>query len=785
VRAWWRAGTPADAELVAAVAEAAALVAEWRDRAVDAAGPRPPADPAVLAAAREALGRLDPELVAVGALAAHADLASRPLDDLRTVLDGLLADQVTLTRLPEVHRLGDDLSRRGLDDVVADGGARGLDPGAAVAALGHVWAASVLEAVALTDPVVGAFDGPAHHRVAAEFGEADRAHIASTPARVRRLVAEWAVRSRDEHPGESDVSEKQARLKRRHLPVRQLFEAAPHVLGAMKPCWAMSPLVVAQLLPPERCFDVVIFDEASQVTPAGAVGALLRADRAVVAGDTHQLPPTAFFEAAERDDPDGTDATDGGAATALTSGMESVLEVMGALLPPPHGTRRLEWHYRSRDERLIAFSNAQPTLYDWSLTTFPGVAGGDCLRHVLVPWQPGRTEQEESVADEVDRVVELVLEQARTRPHESLGVIAMGITHAERVTEAIRRARAGHPELDGWFDGGPDGHEPFFVKNLERVQGDERDAILLTVGYGKTADGRLLHRFGPLNLEGGERRLNVAITRARSRMTVVSSFASTDLDPERVRAEGARMLGRFLAYAESGGAQLGEVAATHTRPAPDAFERDLHAALAAAGIPVDAPFGRSGSWIDVAARHPDRPGRMVLAVEGDGATYRAGATVRDRDRLRGEHLARLGWVGHRIWSTDWARDRDPEVRRARAAWDAAVAAADAHDATAAAPPAPAVPPPPVPLLDATPAAPTRGPRPQLAQGVPIDEHPPAALVALVRWIESDERLRTEEELVDEAIAELGYRRRGPRIVEAVTRAVHTARTARGANPTAT
>ncbi len=397
---------------------------------------------------------------------------------------------------------------------------------------------------------------------------------------------------------------------------------------------------------------------------------------------------------------------------------------MGALLPPPHGTRRLEWHYRSRDERLIAFSNAQPSLYDWSLTTFPGVAGGDCLRHVLVPWQPGGVgrpggsgdDDQESVADEVDRVVDLVLEHARTRPRESLGVIALGITHADRVAESLRRARADHPDLDEWFDGGPDGHEPFFVKNLERVQGDERDAILLTVGYGKTADGRLLHRFGPLNLEGGERRLNVAITRARARMTVVSSFSSADLDPTRVRAEGARMLGRFLAYAESGGVQLG--GAARTRPAPDAFERSVHAALAAEGIPVEAQFGRSGSWIDVAARHPGRPDRLVLAVEGDGATYRAGATVpRPRPPARRAPVPpRLGWPPHLV--DGLGADRDREVQRAVAAWHAAVAAADAADGAVgpgdpagdpAASPGPATAP--VPPLDGGPAAAPRGAAP--------------------------------------------------------------------------
>src|ERR1035438_6425102 len=236
--------------------------------------------------------------------------------------------------------------------------------------------------------------------------------------------------------------------------------------------------------------------------------------------------------------------------------MESILDVMGALLPPPKGTRTLSWHYRSKDERLIAFSNAQPNLYDWALTTFPGIDAVGCLSHVLVPFVPGRVDQTDSVSDEVTAVVRLVSEHAKSRPDQSLGVIAMGIKHANRIDEGLRRARKNDEALDAFLGGAASAQsakEPFFIKNLERVQGDERDAIILTVGYGKSPDGRMIYRFGPINNEGGERRLNVAITRARASMTVVSSFSAVDLDPSKLRSEGAQMLGRYLSYAESGG----------------------------------------------------------------------------------------------------------------------------------------------------------------------------------------------------------------------------------------
>ncbi len=741
--------------LLAGVTAAAAQRRLWDTVRADAGPPRAPADLAAVAAGHERL------VAEAGVLTAvlGADPLAQPEAGVADLLRRLVDDQATLFKLPEVHRLRGALAAIGLEPLLAELAARPGQSGAdAAASLDFVWGASVLEAVSLADPRIGAFDGEAHRAAVAEFQRADKEHVALTAHRVRRACAEVMTTLRDQYPEESDVVERQARLKRRHMPVRDLFHAAPHVLGALKPCWAMSPLVVAQLLPPGVLFDVVVFDEASQITPADAVPALLRGRRAVVAGDAKQLPPTAFFVAAARDEEE--DEADP-AGAALTHDLESVLDVMAALLPAPEGTRTLAWHYRSRDERLIAFSNAQPALYDWQLTTFPGVSAASCLRHVLVPWQPG-TDASESAAAEVDHVVELVREHGRDHPDETLGVIAMGITHADRIEEAIRRAAAADPVLDAFVADRPT--EPFFVKNLERVQGDERDSIILSVGYGKTADGRLLHRFGPLNMAGGERRLNVAITRARSRMTVVSSFTAADLDESRLRAEGAKMLRAYLAYAESEGRDLGAVA--RLKPPLDGFERDVVARLAAAGVPAVAQHGESGRWVDVAVGHPSGDGRFVLAVEADGPGYGAIPTARDRDRLRAEHLGRLGWAHHRVWSSAWFRDPDAEVARIVAAWRAAAADADAEPAAAAPPPAARV---------SSSDAGRSLPRPRITRGQPIDEYTHAQLVELVRWIESDTLLRTTEELQDAVIEELGFKRRGTRIVAAVDAAIAAAR----------
>jgi hypothetical protein len=766
-RAFWRQGKPKSSALHAAVIAAAEQTTTWRQVTADGSLPHLPTD---LDGTAGAFAQFYAELTALANLSGGTGLIKLSATDLQTRLREMLEDAQTLFKLPELSRCRNALYGAGLQQLVEEMTSRRLGTDHALSCADHVWMSSVLEAVSMSDPRVGAFDGQAHHRAVAEFRKADRAHITSSVTRVRRAVAENATRVRDEHPTESDVIEHQAHLRRGHLPIRQLFQAAPNVLGALRPCWAMSPLVVSQLLPAVRCFDVVIFDEASQVTPADAVGALMRADRAVVAGDPHQLPPTSFFATSGGGEDDEITEAQPVWLPGGTQNMESVLDVMAALLPAPKGTRTLNWHYRSKDERLIAFSNAQPALYDWALTTFPGASSVDCLSHVLVPYRPGRLGQEESISDEVARVTELVTEHAQTRPSESLGVIAMGIKHANRIDEALRLARAKDNNLDRFLTGnGQAKEERFFVKNLERVQGDERDAIILTIGYGKTADGRMLYRFGPINNEGGERRLNVAITRARARMTVVSSFASADMDPGRLRADGAKMLYGYLAYAESGGTNLGTAA--RVKPELNPFERDVDKHLRSAGVALIPQFGCSGYWIDFAAQHPARPGQMVLAFECDGATYHSSYTARDRDRLRQEHLERLGWTFHRIWSQDWFYHREREIRRAVDAYHAAVAAVDQGQVK----PGQNVPDG-RPTTNEEPAPASRqGPCPIWIHDLGIDYYADSELDALIRWIESDTLLRTEDQLLAEAIRELGFRRRGSKIVDALTSSVRRVR----------
>jgi very-short-patch-repair endonuclease len=379
---------------------------------------------------------------------------------------------------------------------------------------------------------------------------------------------------------------------------------------------------------------------------------------------------------------------------------------------------------------------------------------------VYVPWEPQHASEESSSA-EVRRVVELIVEHAAEHPEHSLGVIAMGIKHADRIDGTLRLALRERPDLEDFFDESQT--ERFFVKNLERVQGDERDAIILTVGYGKGDRGQMRYAFGPLNEEGGARRLNVAITRARHRMTLASSFTAAEMDPEKTR-RGAELLRLYLAYAETRGERLDRQAAES--PELNPFEIDIRDALQAAGIPLICQYGVSGYRIDFAAKHPEQPGRLVLAIEADGASYHSAQTARDRDRLRQEQLQRLGWRFHRIWSQDWFTHRESEIERALDAYRRAVASdgvVSEDDPPSAEPASP------------RPSPNPRGPRPAIPATGRIDDYVDEELREMARWIQTDTLLRTRDEHIDAVMSELGFERRGKKIVTRIGQAVDDVR----------
>ena len=589
-----------------------------------------------------------------------------PYADLAVSLERMASGRTAAANLPRIRELEAKFSRAGIGSLVERVG-KDISPESAARAVEHSWLTKVLDDLEFEDRRIASFDGRAHSRHQDEYAELDRRHLDSTPLRVRRLAAEAIIATMNTRPEETALIKREAAKRRRHLSVRQLFAQAPHVLSTLRPCWTMSPILASEMIPANRrLFDVVVFDEASQIPPAEAIGSLARASQAVVAGDSRQLPPTSFFGQSADDGDDDDDNH-----LSLTADIESLLDVSGVLLRD----KMLQWHYRSRDDRLIAFSNAH--IYGGSLTAFPGAIVEPPVRHCLIPFRPiiGVTGTR-SNPDEVERVVELVLEHARETPQESLGVIAFGQHHADNIDNALMRRLSGldDPSLDEFFSEGNE--ERFFVKNIERVQGDERDAIILSVGYHKDANGNLPYRFGPILQEGGERRLNVAVSRARSWLTLVSSFSHRDMDPGRSSARGVVLLRQYLEYAASGGQVLGSsVSDVPLNP----FELSILDGLVKRGIPVTPQYGVSGYRIDFACAHPEEPGRMVLAIEADGASYHSAPTARDRDRLRQQVLEEKGWRFHRIWSTEWFRNREVELDKAEQAWKRAVETSDEDD----------------------------------------------------------------------------------------------------------
>ena len=666
-RALAQAADPAtaltDAELTAALAEAAAELSRWRELRVDDGLPRLPVQIADLTAlwsdCEAQLGRL-------------RSVVSLPADP-QPMLAELAADADTAWKLPRLYELAHRFDELCLGPLLDELSRQQAGPDLAAQAFDYAWYSAILDQMRVLDPRYAADYGEALDEVANDFRVHDVQHLSANRARVRREWAQALLAAGDRHPLQARVIRKQAALRRGQMPLRRLLDQASDVLFAIKPCWAMSPLMVSQVLPAARLFDVVIFDEASQIVPADAIPAIMRGHQIVVAGDDRQLPPTNFFRQVGGPDEEGADDEN---LVSFGAGFESVLDALRPLLP----TAALAWHYRSRDERLVAFSNTR--IYGGALTTFPGVARDDCLRHVVVSQGPGGG-QEASVDAEVDRVVDIIIDHTREHPDESLGVIALGIKHADRIDTALRAALArlgeagGDQILETFF--AEDVAEPFFVKNLERVQGDERDAIILSIGYGKHPDGRMRYQWGPLLRDGGERRLNVAATRAKHRLTLVSSFSGHDVDPDRVTKAGARLLADYLDYASSGGTAQPASGAAQL----DAFEADVRDRLAEAGITVVPQYGVGGYRVDFAATHPRDPSRMVLAIEADGASYWQSGSVRDRDRLRGEHLQRLGWRYHRLWSTNWFRHPDDEVARVQAAYERAIAGSEPVEAGSA------------------------------------------------------------------------------------------------------
>ncbi len=450
--------------------------------------------------------------------------------------------------------------------------------------------------------------------------------------------------------GQVNIINREINKKRRHMPIRQLMLQAGDAIQALKPVFMMSPMSIATYIPPASIkFDLVVFDEASQVKPVDAFGALLRGKQSVVVGDSKQLPPTSFFDSLSEGEEEDYD---------YIGDLESILTLF---LAKGVNEKMLKWHYRSKHHSLIAFSNYE--FYDNKLFIFPSPDNSNDIKGLTFHYHPGtfydrgktRTNSEEARI-----IAEAALHHAKSKPQMTLGIVAFSVAQRDAITFQLENLRKKDLSCEHFFNESENTNEPFFIKNLENVQGDERDVIFISIGYGKTKEGYMAMSFGPLNREGGERRLNVLITRARMNLHIFSNFLDSDIDTERTNSRGVIALKHFLKYAKTSILEQ----PYNTNKEPDSpFEESVLKDLKNHGIDAEPQVGTAGFFIDIGIIDPQNKGNYILGVECDGASYHSSRSARDRDRLRQEVLEGLGWNIYRIWSTDWFKDSDGEFKR--------------------------------------------------------------------------------------------------------------------------
>jgi len=455
------------------------------------------------------------------------------------------------------------------------------------------------------------------------------------------------------------ILRREGQKKRKQLPIRRLLAETGSLVQIIKPCFLMSPLSVSTFLEAGKIdFDTVVFDEASQIFPQDAIGAIYRGNQIIVVGDSKQMPPSNFFSATtdiEDEDEEVGDITD----------FESILDICSSVF----NTERLAWHYRSHYEQLIAFSNLN--FYNNSLITFPSAATDHKGIGVDYYYVDGVFDRKSKTnRAEAEFIVDLVYKNIKEFPERSLGVVAFSASQQDLIDRLISKRREADPSYEWFFKS--DNREPFFVKNLETVQGDERDTIIFSVAYAKDSQGRFIHNFGPLNREGGERRLNVAITRAKDNVQLVASIHYTDINLSSSGSRGVHLLRAYLDYAQNGEQALERtITASDDDHFDSYFEQEVCDYLRDNGFVVDTQVGCSGYKIDLGIRLPDSS-KYVLAVECDGATYHSSKNARDRDSLRQRVLENMGWSFYRIWSTDWYRNTAVEKESLLAAAKKAV-----------------------------------------------------------------------------------------------------------------
>lgn len=513
------------------------------------------------------------------------------------------------------------------------------------------------------------FSGIKHEERIARFRELDESYTAAA----QKMIVAMLSKKRDaiEHPPamkdkdgntvvhamdpelqrQMAILKRECEKKKRFMPPRKLLSETKSLAMRLKPCFLMSPLSVAQYLPVEGdLFDMVVFDEASQMTVWDAVGVIARGKQLIVVGDPKQLPPTNFFVKGDVKDEDRED-------DPATEDLESVLD---ECLANGLYSAYLNWHYRSRHESLIAFSNRN--YYEDRLNTFPAAEFNDRLG-VSFRYVDGALYDHLSHTNknEAETLVDFLFERLEkpTERKRSWGIVTFSVAQQRLVEDLIDKRSEGCDWAADFFDDSkPDA---FFVKNLENVQGDERDVIIFSIAYAPDAQGRFAMSFGPINRPGGERRLNVAITRAREQVVIFASTHSSDIHAERTNSVGVKHLKALMEYAETGHLE-GDAVKVDGREATG-IKKAVCDCLAANGYSFETDVGMSSYPVDVAVRDPKNQNRFVLGIECDGEKYAAQHTVRDRDVLRDSVLEGMGWKLFHAWSVDWTFDRKRAERR--------------------------------------------------------------------------------------------------------------------------
>lgn len=587
-----------------------------------------------------------------------AQLAGMPAADLSALVGRLAGRREEVADFASLRRLRERLSAAGLAPFLECVDREGLDPARWLPLLDAV-VAERRAASARRVRKLAASNGSMLDARRRAFAERDLAKIKADRATVRAklMVASPPVGSN--HGARKTWTGMQMLMnefpkQRRLAPVRQLLARAGKAVQALQPCFMMSPLSLAKFVQPGTLsFDLLVIDEASQMRPEDALGGMLRAGQIVVVGDAKQLPPTDFFSRGSTVAPEeGDDEQDDLDAESILEACESTFGER----------RRLKWHYRSRCESLIAFSNE--AFYEGGLITFPMARPGSFSVDLVRVDGTYRASRNPAEAAHVAEEAIAFMRHHADLPGEdvpSLGIIAVNVEQRELIMEELRQLSAGDDLVERYEAKVKARGEDFFVKNLETVQGDERDHIFISLTYGrKQGAPALAQAFGPIARKQGHRRLNVLFTRARSRIGLFASFGSADVRPSETSSEGVHALKRYLAYAET----RGRAAVRSIGGEPDSdFEVEVATRLRARGYDVEMQVGVSSFRIDLGVRHPDHPERFLAGVECDGAAFHSSKSARDRDRLRESMLNGLGWDLVRIWSTDWYDDPDLETEK--------------------------------------------------------------------------------------------------------------------------